>query len=43
MKVSKIRNSHNLSLFNDRSEFAYCLLIWIFCLKIDMQRVEKIQ
>ena len=23
------------------SEFAYCSLIWIFRLKIDMQRVER--
>ena len=25
------------------SQFAYCPLIWMFCLKIDMQRVEKVQ
>ena len=25
------------------SQFAYCPLIWMFCSKIDMQRVEKIQ
>ena len=43
MNVSNIRNSHNFSLLNDRSQFAYCPLIWIFCLNIDMQRVEKIQ
>ena len=25
------------------SQFAYCSLIWIFYLKVDMQRVEKVQ
>ena len=25
------------------SQFAYCLLIWIFCSKTDIQRVEKVQ
>ena len=25
------------------TQFAYCLLIWMFCLKIDMQRVYKVQ
>ena len=25
------------------SEYVYCPLIWMFCLKIDMQRVEKVQ
>ena len=25
------------------SQYAYCPLIWMFCLKIDIQRVEKVQ
>ena len=25
------------------SQYAYFPFIWIFCLKIDMQRVEKVQ
>ena len=25
------------------NQFAYCPLIWMFCLKIDMQRVYKVQ
>ena len=25
------------------SQFAYCQLIWMFCLKTDTQRVEKVQ
>ena len=25
------------------SQFAYCSLIWMFCSKADMQRVEKVQ
>ena len=25
------------------SEFVYCTLVWMFCSKIDMQRVEKVQ
>ena len=25
------------------TQFAYCPLIWMFCSKIDMQRVEKVQ
>ena len=25
------------------SQFAYCPLIWMFCLKMDMQRVKKVQ
>ena len=25
------------------SQFSYCPLIWMLCLKIDMQRVEKVQ
>ena len=42
-KISNIRKSQNLSLFNIESQFAYCPLIWIFCSKTDMQRVEKVQ
>ena len=25
------------------SQFVYCLLIWMFCSKTDIQRIEKVQ
>ena len=45
-KVSNTRKSQNRSLFNDKKSicllFVNCLLP-MFCLKIDMQRVEKVK
>ena len=40
-KVFNIRKSQNRSFFSDRK--SVCLFPFKFCLKIDMQRVGKLQ
>ena len=41
MKVSNIRKSENLSLFNDRKSICLLAINLNVLLKIDMQRVQK--
>ena len=43
MKVSNIRKSQNLSLFNDRKSICLLPINLDVLLKKDMQRVEKVQ
>ena len=40
-KISNIRKSQILACSIIESQFAYCSLIWMLHLKIDMQRVER--
>ena len=42
-KVSNIRKAKILTCSMIENQFSYCSLIWMMCLKINMQRVEKVQ
>ena len=41
--LGTLKNAKILACSMIERQFAYCLLIWMFCSKTDMQRVKKVQ